>query len=690
MNREEHYDSYRDISQSGMSSLPARSADLFLGLVASISVLFAASEVITLAASLLGVSISRFFAVFLVVISTGIAVYYWVRLRRNHSPSRRLSSPGRIAIAFAILTLLLYLFLWILAYTLPDFSYDGNYYHSPTIHFWMLKGNVHWIQVGESQHWGPIVAYPWNGYPKSVEVIGYIFLKICGSARLLNSINLLFLPLGGFSIAALAAIFGAPAGFALVAGCLFLFIPINLAQSLTAMVDTASAACYLAFFALLLGTVRRIDRGVSPLPFCFGLAAALGLAAGSKGTGPILVAAGALVLAIRVVTSRRKERQSRGSDNPFRAPSRRALFSLVAAFIFAIALGGFWQLRNWIHTGNPLYPVEVSMGGHRIFDGVDISRQFKPPYREGTKEWNQPERILSNWMSCLHLGDVRNYVYDSRWGGLGFVWLLSIPAVVWLIFIRLKQKRGSPAGPETRYLPDLVFICLVMFFAMPHNHNHMSRYTIWLVGLGLPCLAAVAGRMAVSGEKIKRFRLIGYTWFGVVSMLGAWEAFFSISMHSSFIESFRGGEDKVPVLSSILSAAQAPYPVGYRWGDFNGSILEMILAGDEPVAVAIQEKNQRHLIFGHLVQGPALGKREIVFIDHIRAEEEPKYLPLLIREKSIRYVIWDSTLTLRRELVNGSIRQDYGLGKGLWHVFTFAPSEERAPSSALETGMEFQ
>ncbi len=106
----------------------------------------------------------------------------------------------------------------------------------------------------------------------------------------------------------------------------------------------------------------------------------------------------------------------------------------------------------------------------------------------------------------------------------------------------------------------------------------------------------------------------------------------------------------------------------------------MIMAGDETTAVAIKEKNQRHLIFGHLVQGPALGKREIVFIDHIRAEDEPGYLSLLIRERSIRYVIWDSTLPLYPELVNGSVRQDYGLGNGLWHVFTFAHPEERVPS----------
>lgn len=651
-----------------------------LNLLAALSIFYAGIEVLAIGGSLLHLSISRSVALIVILLAAGVAIVYRNRLRGEPGPSTGYrSSPGRVAVGFFFLTLLVYLFLWVLAYALPDFSYDGNYYHTPLLHFWARKGYIHWITPGPSPHWGPVATFAWNGYPKVVEAIGYIFLEASGCSRLLNSFNLLLIPLGTLAVTSIALTLGAPSGFALAAGCLFLYLPINLAQSLTAMVDTGSAACYIAFFALLLGTVKRIDTGKIPWGLVVGLGSALGLAVGSKGPGLMLIPAGSLVILVRIIFARRKARKELSSNSAAHSHLRRPLGFVILTIILALGVGGFWAGRNWLITGNPLYPAAISVGGHEIFSGVDLSRQFRPPYRKGTEDWTQTERILSNWVSCLRLDDARNYVYDSRWGGLGFAWLLSIPAIVWLLLTRLKLRRRSPPAPGASYLPDLIFVCLVMFFAMPRNHNHMSRYTIWLAGLGLPCLAATAGRAALPVKKADWRRFFGYAWFGVVSLLAVWEAVISLSIHSSFIERFRGGEDTVPVLSSVFSAARSPYPAGYRWEDFNGSIFEMIMAGDETTAVAIKDKNQRHLIFGHLAQGPALGNREIVFIDHVRAEEEPAYLSCLLRENTVRYVIWDSTIPLRRELVNGSIRQDYNLGKGLWHVFTFAPIEAVTP-----------
>ncbi len=614
-----------------------------LALLAAFSLFLAGIEILTLGVSLAGARITRPLALIATLVSLAVAAGYLVRLRRGAALPRR-RPAGMIAIAFLVITVLLYLALWFLASTLPDFSYDGNYYHSPTIHFWMLQGRVHWIEADPSTHWGPIVTYAWNGYPKAIEVIGFLFLKACACSRLLNAVNLIFVPLGALAIISLALTLGAPAGFALGAGCLFLYMPINLAQSLTGMVDTASASCYLAFFALLIATARRLDRGQSPLPLCLGLGAALAMAAGSKGTGLFLVVAGVLVMAARVVIARRKSARLAGSGFPFSPPSRSAVFALAAVFLIALVVGGFWTARDWIRTGNPLYPLRVAVAGRVIFPGVDISRQFRPPYREGTKDWNQAERVLANWVSCLRPGEEGNYVYDSRRGGLGFAWLLSIPAVLWLLLARWRKGRNGTVTPPAAYLPDLFFVCLVMFFALPPGHNHMSRYTIWLAGLGLPCLAAATGALVSSSRGKNRRRFVGYAWFGAAGLLAAAEALVSLGIHAGFIDRFRGRETAAFAPVAVLRAARAPYPAGYRWADFTGSIFEMIMAGDETTAVAIKEKNQRHLIFGHLVQGPALGKREIVFIDHIRAEDEPGYLSLLIRERSIRYVIWDSTL----------------------------------------------
>ncbi len=638
------------------------------------------------------------------------------------------SSPGAFARGFFYLTVVLYLLLWVLAYALPDFSYDGNYYHSPTIHFWLNQGSVHWIETGSSSHWGPVGAFAWNGYPKGVEVVQSIFLLATGCSRLLNSVNLLFLPLGGLAVTGIALTLGAPSGPALVAGCLFFFLPVNLAQSLTGMVDTASAACYLAFFALLLGVAKRIGCGRVPWRWLAGLGASLGLAAGSKWPGLFLIPAGGVILVVRLYLARRKvRREAANRPVPPLSFSRGGAF-IALTLLIGLLLGGYWAGRNWIRTGNPLYPVEVTVGGRQLFVGVDLATQFRPPYREGTEEWSQAKRVLANWLACSRLSDPEVLVYDSRVGGLGFAWLVSIPAVLWLFYLCLRAFLGKMFSRSSKghcqeqsdeaisphstmasdgqyidgvappgiaktlrhnrdklleqqnsgniggsfFLPDLLFLCLLMFFALPRHHSHMARYTIWLAGLGLPCLAVVTGRISAPAGEKRWWRWLGPAWLGAVCLLASRDALTGLRLHLSFLDTFQGKEVSGCWGSRLARALRSPYPSGYYWSDLNGTVMELIMAGRDPVGVAIAEKNQRHLIFGHLVQGQALGERKIVFIDHFRVESEPDYLPRLIREDKIRYAIWDSTIPLNASLVNGSVRQDYSVGKELWHIFTFA------------------
>ncbi|MFH1037840.1 MAG: hypothetical protein V1789_04115 [PVC group bacterium] len=644
-----------------------------LDLLAGLSLFYGLLTALLLAASLFSITVSRPLA-FVFIIFAALAGWLYRRSVRRGRNNVKPDPPGPFATGFFYVTLALYLLLWVLAYALPDFSYDGNYYHTPTLHFWLQKGGVHWIETGGSPHWGPVGAFAWNGYPKGVEVVQFVFLLATGCSRLLNGVNLLFLPLGALAITGISLTLGARSGFALAAGCLFLYLPINIAQSLTAMVDTGSAACYLAFFALLLGTVKRIDRGKIPWRLAAGLGLALGLAAGSKGPGLFLVPAGGAVLLVRFFLARHQARKETGNRSGIPPGLRRGLLFIVIVILIGLGLGGGWAGRNWIRTGNPFYPVEVTFAGRQLFPGVNAATQFRPPYREGTEGWSQAERVLSNWLGCFRFNDPEVLVYDSRWGGLGFAWLLSIPAVLWLLYICVVHRKR----PETRgiaYLPDLFFLCLVMFFAMPRHHNHMARYTIWLAGLGLPCLAVVTGRMAASAGKNSWKRFAGYAWFAAVCLLAGREAIASLRLHVSFLDTFRGKEVGGICPLRVLRAARSPYPSGYYWDDLNGTIMEMIMAGDDSVGVAIGEKNQRHLIFGHLSQGKALGRRKIVFIDHLQAENDPGYLPRLIRENDIRYVIWDSTLPLTPVLVNDSVRQDYGVGKKLWHVFTFEPEK---------------
>jgi hypothetical protein len=84
-------------------------------------------------------------------------------------------------------------------------------------------------------------------------------------------------------------------------------------------------------------------------PWRIGLA--VGLAAATKYT--FLFAAPILLLVI---------------DAPIKAGWTKRQWA--TAILTALALAAPWYLRNWLLTGNPLYPVDVSLFGHHLFQGL--------------------------------------------------------------------------------------------------------------------------------------------------------------------------------------------------------------------------------------------------------------------------------------------------------------------------------
>ena len=116
-----------------------------LALLAGLSLFYGLLTTLPLLASLFSITISRSGALLLIVLAVLAGGWYWKSLRGNEGKGS-LNPPGSFATGFFYITLVLYLLLWVLAYALPDFSYDGNYYHAPTIHFWLRHGGVHWIE----------------------------------------------------------------------------------------------------------------------------------------------------------------------------------------------------------------------------------------------------------------------------------------------------------------------------------------------------------------------------------------------------------------------------------------------------------------------------------------------------------------------------------------------------------------
>ncbi|MDP8235791.1 MAG: hypothetical protein P9M08_05370, partial [Candidatus Erginobacter occultus] len=356
---------------------------IFLGLVEFFTVFF----------NLAGVMISWVSALSILILSAGPAGIYFHLFPRRPGPSAT-ADPGSFWLSASVkalvcLAALIYGSLWLLAYALPDFSYDGLWYHIPAMHFWGLAGRIHWIGADLPSSYTPLIDNCLNGFPKAVELFTFVLVRVTGLPRLVNSVNLPFLPLGALSIVVLARTLGANRVFSALAGVLFILVPVNLAQSPTSYVDTATASIYLSSFALLAATLVRLQRGVIFWRGLIALGAAGGLAMGAKTPGIIFPPVIALVLAGSFLTAGSRHHFSQGKT-VFRAAVFISLF-----FLVAILVGGYWPIRNFVHTGNPINPVGVKVAGWTIFPDYSWPGQFHSPYPEGTEEWSQARRIVS-------------------------------------------------------------------------------------------------------------------------------------------------------------------------------------------------------------------------------------------------------------------------------------------------------
>ena len=231
-------------------------------------------QAITITVSLTRTSISQMGAIAIVLGSLFVAAGYRHLLGRSRDgqslrPGFRSPLPSLI---FGVV-IVLYLLLWMTAYALPDTGFDGLWYHNPTMHFWASKGYVHWIDGGDGD-WSNLINRRFNGWPKGVELMGFIMVRATGLSRLLNAFNLPFLLVGMYSILCLSRLFGAAWSLSLLAGALFVFVPVNIVLSLTTLIDPAVASCYIALFAMVasvrmscsLSTIRRQKSTGLPHP----------------------------------------------------------------------------------------------------------------------------------------------------------------------------------------------------------------------------------------------------------------------------------------------------------------------------------------------------------------------------------------------------------------------------------------
>ena len=253
--------------------------------------------------------------------------------------------PGFAVAIFALLSAgLVCAFVAWNGWRMPPLAYDALMYH--------LVFPAEWIERGRLALVPTVFAAPANSYfPANAEATFAAAMLATGDERLVNLAQFPFLIAAAAAVAGIARRWGASWPAALVSAALFAGAPEVATQAGSGLVDLDFAAGFLLALFFLLEYRATGSKGAIVLA---GLSA--GLLLGTKTLGIVF---GGLLLPAAVLCV--LERRDQGDDTwP----------ALLLAGAAALPLGGFWYVRNWETTGNPLFPVEVKAFGRLLFPGV--------------------------------------------------------------------------------------------------------------------------------------------------------------------------------------------------------------------------------------------------------------------------------------------------------------------------------
>lgn len=352
---------------------------------------------------------------------------------------------------------------------LPIVAYDAIAYRLPVIAAWLDVGRVAWVQTDDQVR---------NGYPLGQEAVSAVVAAAAGSFRFAGATSFVYVAGGALGIWLLADHVGVRPALSRAAAAVFLLVPMVVLNAPSGYADAAFAG---ATVALLCSAAIFSERADPPRwsSVLVGMAVAHVLAL--KGTGVAIVAVAAIGVLARI--------------GPALTGSMAPPLALSAALA---APGAFWLARNVVHTGNPLWPVELHVLGH-TFRGVgsmaavlDVEHNMPAEFRS----IGEGARVIRSW---LELGGPA-HDFDQRTAGLGLAWpLVALPAAAFVVTGAVR-KIARPGASNVVFVLVLTALC---FAVQPLRW--WPRYTIWVWGAGALALALSAEWLA----RAKKNELLG-------------------------------------------------------------------------------------------------------------------------------------------------------------------------------------
>jgi hypothetical protein len=646
------------------------SAATWFRLLSAGIIFFALIQFLALALSLTRTIISQPVALAILGVAAGGAFgldRFFHRRETGHPVDCEDSMPSAGIFKWLVPLLLFLLgFTVINAYLHPFIFADCAIYHLPTIHYWGEKGFIHWVDLQPSEIYYTDSFI--NGYPKAAELMGFVTIHATGIAGLVHLLNAWFLMLGISGVAFMARQFGASAGGSLAAGLLYALVPANMQQLNGTYVDSAFASAVVALFAVMVHFAVNKSGKFMPWYSAIVFGACAGLVLGIKGSGPLPVGlAGTAALILLVLPWKGLSLEAR------RAARCRAFAWLTTVLTVAFLVGGYWYVRNLVHTGNPLYPVAVKIGNFVKLPGFsrDSVMNEAANIPQATAGWSDRARVVYNWMQ----GGPAHWPFSvcsvsGRLGGLGLIWLLGCCPAFLLIYFAFRKNRQTPG--LTRALGALIITTAAIFLLTPMHW--WARYTIWLLGAGLPCLVVVLERIW-SG----RFRKWGLFWSALLFLVFLVETLVGAGwLACASPVDWYGGSAVPPRAMLSLDRLSWNRPFTSIDNTNSGSIYRELSGNFQAAAIG-------PLNIWKGLSGPMMGMfgticdplgRRPVFLMGRESIRYPKKNRIFLQKHNIRYVIWDATEKCPPAFKKLSTRQEE---IGPFRYFVFDPLTTEPP-----------
>ncbi|HOO57257.1 MAG TPA: glycosyltransferase family 39 protein [bacterium] len=350
--------------------------------------------------------------------------------------------------------------LWDIA-TPPPAGGDAFIYHLNFPATWLRQGFISYVDL-------PYGAQAATYYPLNMELF-YLWLMVpVGSDLFVNLGQVPAWMLAGLGVAALARETGIGKPGAFVGGAVAMLAPGLVQQVTVARVDVALTAWFIlaVYFAMRWGKTRRgghlLLTGV-----------ALGLLIGTKSIGIMYAVLPGLYLLAQM--------RGRGA---------RAAGDIAAVIVPAAAFGGFWQIRNWILTGNPFFPLDFNLAGITIFHGA---------YGSGA----MTAFHTSDPMELLRIGNFFLGFWLEE-----FMLLSFVAAAVISIVVGIRPVRGR------LFLFSLPLLVIALFwFVNPHNNVTNGRFLF-------PAFMLFGYYVAVMVDEAKDITGIVWAWLAPAALIG--------------------------------------------------------------------------------------------------------------------------------------------------------------------------